>query len=76
MEISFYQYRTYPEMADANPTFGIAPDWMNQGIYYSDDHIRFFSDVDRKKGLIDNGKVGEYYSYFQWLPISILKHQI
>lgn len=69
-EISFKQYRTFPGMSDANPTFGIAADWMPVGNYYSNDDIHYFKDFSRKNPVLDGSTQGEFYAYFQWLPVN------
>lgn len=69
-EITFYQYRTFPGMYDAVSTFGIAPDWMDVGTYFSDNHITYYRDVERKNQVLNGTSQGEYYSYFQWLPVN------
>lgn len=69
-EITFYQYKTQPDPKPYAHTFGIAPDWMSQGVYYSSDDIHYYTDFTKTKAVMDGNKVGEYYSYFQWLPVN------
>lgn len=49
-------------------TYGPAPTWLPNGRYYSYDGIRFYSDLDLKQPVLNNGEVGEYYQYFAYLP--------
>ena len=50
---------------DFTLTYGIAPKELKpETNYYSPDGINFYSDRDLK-----NKVVGDYYAYFQWLPV-------
>lgn len=48
---------------------GIAPDWLANGIYYSADGIHFYTDMDLTQPVLNNGVVGEYYNYYQYLNL-------
>lgn len=47
--------------------FSKAPSWLPNGKYYSPDGIHFYTDLDMKNPVLDNGAVGEFYSYFLYL---------
>ena len=71
-EICVQLTRPYPGLSKINLTYGIAPDFLQPGTYYSPDGIRFYSDRYLKN------RVGEkdYYSYYQWLPLrSMTNHK-
>lgn len=48
---------------------GLAPDWLANGIYYSPDGIHFYTDMDLTQPVLNNGVVGEYYNYYQYLNL-------
>lgn len=48
---------------------GLAPDWLTNGIYYSADGIHFYTDMDLTQPVLNNGVVGEYYNYYQYLNL-------
>lgn len=48
---------------------GIAPVWLEVGMYYSLDGVQFYYDIDLKNPVHNGENIGEYYSYFQWLPL-------
>ena len=49
--------------------YGVAPEWLKPGVYFSPDGIKFFTDIDLRNPVMNGNVVGEHYAYFQWLPI-------
>ncbi len=49
--------------------YGIAPDWLPVGMYYSLNGINFYADFTLTQPVYDGDKIGAYYNYFQWLPL-------
>ena len=47
-------------------TFGLAPDWLADGRYYSPDGIVFYTDVDLKNPVTINGQIPRYYNYYAY----------
>ncbi len=54
-------------IAGGNLFYSKAPSWLVPGTYYSPDGIHFYTDLDMKNPVLDNGVPGEFYSYFQYL---------
>ena len=50
-------------------TYGPAPSWLPNGVYYSWDGITFYTDRDCLKPVYNGAVVGRYYQYFQYLPL-------
>ena len=50
-------------------TYGIAPDWLDIGTYYSPNGIEFYYDMDLKNPVLVNGVKGKYYNYFSYLSL-------
>ncbi len=44
--------------------FGLAPNWLSQGTYYSPDGITFYYDVDLKIPVFNGTNIGKYYNYY------------
>ena len=53
----------------ASYTYGLAPEWLPIGTYYSWDSIHFFYDKAMKEPVLNGEKVGQYYNYYQYLPV-------
>lgn len=53
----------------ASYTYGLAPEWLPVGTYYSWDSIHFFYDKAMKEPVLHGEKVGQYYNYYQYLPV-------
>jgi beta-N-acetylglucosaminidase len=49
--------------------YGQAPDWLSNGTYYSWDSIHFFKDKAMTQPVLNGETVGEYYNYYQYLPL-------
>lgn len=52
-----------------NYELGLAPDWLSNGTYYSPNGIKFYYDMDLKNPVLVDGKIGEYYNYYQYLNL-------
>lgn len=65
-EITVIYPRTTPLISDEAIRYGLAPDWMDEGKYYSMDGIFFYK--DRNLTQIIN-KDQPFYAYYQWLPL-------
>ncbi|TFG81444.1 MAG: hypothetical protein E4G74_04140, partial [Erysipelotrichales bacterium] len=50
-------------------TYGPAPDWLANGVYYSWDGITFYTDRDCKNPVYNGAVIGRYYQYYQYLPL-------
>lgn len=69
-EISVSYSRTYSTISGTTKlTYGAAPSWLPAGTYYSVDGIHFYRDPDLKTAVMNGSQIGEYYAYFQWLPV-------
>ncbi len=71
-EITFNQFRTNSKSSNASLTYGITPSWLGEGTYYSNDGIRFFRDIERQIPVLNGSEQGQFYSYFQWLPVNTI----
>ncbi|NLA78989.1 MAG: hypothetical protein GX845_05585 [Erysipelothrix sp.] len=50
-------------------TYGMAPDWLKNGTYYSWDMITYYYDKQMTNPVLDeNNEVGRYFNYYQYLP--------
>lgn len=49
--------------------YGIAPDWLPVGTYFSPNGIVFYTDMDLKNPVMVNGQVGKYYNYYDFLNL-------
>lgn len=49
--------------------YGVAPDWLANGTYYSPDGIIFYTDLDLKNPVLVNGVPGRYYNYYDFLNL-------
>ncbi len=49
--------------------FGVAPDWLANGTYYSPDGIHFYTDMDLKNPVLVNGTIGKYYNYYNYINL-------
>jgi len=64
-ELTVRVVRPHPNLSNFSLTYGIAPDGLKEGVtYYSPDGINFYKDRELKEKV-----VGNYYAYFQWLPV-------
>lgn len=52
-----------------NYELGLAPSWLANGTYYSPNGINFYYDMDLNNPVIVDGKIGEYYNYYQYLNL-------
>lgn len=68
-EIGHETFSTYSGASLSEYTYGKAPDWLPNGIYYSPDSIRFYYDIGLTQPVYNNGSIGEYYNYYQYLPL-------
>lgn len=50
-------------------TYGIAPDWLEVGTYYSSNGIEFYYDMDLKNPVLINGVQGKYFNYYNFLNL-------
>jgi len=50
-------------------TYGPAPAWLANGVYYSWDGIHFYTDRDCKHPVYNGPSIGRYYQYYQYLPL-------
>jgi len=50
-------------------SYGVAPDWLTNGTYYSPNGIVFYTDMDLKNPVMVNGVVGRYYNYYDFLNL-------
>lgn len=46
--------------------YGIAPDWLALGTYYSPDGINFYTDMNLKNPVMNGGQVAKYYNYYDY----------
>jgi len=49
--------------------YGIAPDWLPIGTYYSPNGITFYTDMDLKNPVMNSGQVGKYYNYYDYINL-------
>lgn len=70
-EISLYFSQTYQQSGEQGITYGQAPSWLPESgnPYYSEDGVHFFSDKALTRPVMDGGQPGEFYAYYQWLPV-------
>lgn len=70
-EISLYFSQTYAQSGEQGITYAQAPSWLPESgnPYYSEDGVHFFSDKELKKPIMDGNQPGEFYAYYQWLPV-------
>lgn len=67
-EIGHYVYRSNTGKFSSY-TYGMAPDWLKEGTYYSWDMMTFYYDKTMKNPVLnENNQVGKYYNYYQYLP--------
>ena len=71
-EISFNYKRTTPAKNVGTITYGLTPTWLSAGNYYSNDGIHFFKDIKKTVKVMDGSSQGEFYAYFQWLPVNTM----
>ena len=45
---------------------GPAPEWLQNGVYYSPDGITFYRDIDMKNPVLNGDVVGNYFNYYQY----------
>ena len=50
-------------------TYGVAPDWLPIGRYFSADGITFYTDIDLKNPVMNNGQIGKYYNYYNFINL-------
>lgn len=50
-------------------SYGVAPDWLPTGTYYSPNGIVFYTDMDLKNPVMVNGVVGRYFNYYDFLNL-------
>ena len=50
-------------------TYGLAPNWLDVGTYYSWDSITFYKDIQMKDAVKVNDQVAQYFNYYQYLPL-------
>ncbi|HCT62936.1 MAG TPA: hypothetical protein DIC19_02410 [Erysipelotrichaceae bacterium] len=50
-------------------SYGVAPDWLPIGTYYSPDGIVFYTDMDLKNPITVNGVPGLYFNYYDFLNL-------
>lgn len=69
--VSLRQIRLYTDFAltYAYYDIGLAPDWLPNGTYYSANGINFYYDMDLKNPVLNNGSIGFYYNYYQYLNL-------
>ena len=48
---------------------GKAPSWLSPGKYYSSNGIEFYYDNDLTNPVFNNGVIGKYYNYYNYLPL-------
>lgn len=49
--------------------YGIAPDWLPIGTYFSPNGITFYTDMDLKNPVMNGGQVGKYYNYYDYINL-------
>ena len=50
-------------------SYGVAPDWLANGTYYSPNGIVFYTDMDLKNPVTVNGVPGRYFNYYDFLNL-------
>jgi len=68
-EIGHETFSMYSGSSLSEYVYGKAPDWLPNGIYYSSDSIRFYYDPGLKNPVKNGDVIGEYYNYYQYLPL-------
>lgn len=46
--------------------YGIAPNWLALGTYYSPNGINFYTDMDLKNPVMNGDQIGKYYNYYEY----------
>lgn len=49
--------------------YGIAPNWLALGTYYSPNGINFYTDMDLKNPVMNGGQIGKYYNYYEYINL-------
>lgn len=68
-EIQHRVYKTLPTVSSGIYVYGNAPDWLPDGIFYSWDSINYYYDIEMKMPVMNGDVPGEYYNYYQYLPL-------
>lgn len=70
-EMSLYFSQTYANSGEQGITYAQAPSWLPESgnPYYSEDGVHFFSDKELNRPMMDGNQPGEFYAYYQWLPV-------
>lgn len=50
-------------------SYGVAPDWLPNGTYYSPNGIVFYTDMDLKNPVMNGSVIGRYYNYYDFLNL-------
>lgn len=50
-------------------SYGVAPDWLPVGTYYSPNGIVFYTDMDLKNPVKVDGIIGRYFNYYNFLNL-------
>lgn len=68
-DLAHEHYSMWDSHSYGSFTYGPAPAWLPNGTYYSWDGINFFTDRDCKQPVYNGAVVGQYYQYYQYLPL-------